>query len=140
MSRFLLDTDTLSLLQRGQAVVQGRVNAEPAGDVALSAITIQEQMRGWQAALGRARDRQQSAYAYETLVVRLLPTWSRFPVLPFTEPIILRFEHLRSLRLNVGAMDLRIAATALEHGLTVVTRNRRDFGRVPGLAVVDWSV
>ena len=71
---------------------------------------------------------------------RLLPVWKRFPVLSFTEPAILRFEQLRSMKLNVGSMDLRIGAIALEHGLTAVARNLRDFGRMPGLATVDWSV
>jgi tRNA(fMet)-specific endonuclease VapC len=61
-------------------------------------------------------------------------------VLSFTEPAVLRFEKLRSQRLNIGMMDLRIAAVALESGRTVVTRNQRDFGRVPRLATVDWSV
>ncbi len=74
------------------------------------------------------------------LKTHLLPVWGRFVVLSFPETAILRFEQLRSLRLNVGLMDLRIAAIALENSLTIVTRNQRDFGRVPGLAIVDWSI
>ena len=39
----------------------------------------------------------------------------------------------------IGPNDLWIAATALAHGLTVVTANVREFGRVPGLIVEVWT-
>jgi tRNA(fMet)-specific endonuclease VapC len=140
MSRFLLDTDTLSLLEQGHEAVLQRVNSHAAADIAVSAITIQEQMQGFLAVLGRARTHQQTARAYDMLVGRLLPVWTRFAAVSFTEPAILHFEQLRAMKLNIGMMDLRIAAVALENGLTVVTRNQRDINRVPGLATEDWSV
>jgi tRNA(fMet)-specific endonuclease VapC len=77
---------------------------------------------------------------YDRLVVRMFPFWCRYQILSFTEPAIQRFQHLLSAGLNVGKMDLRIAAIALENGLMVVTRNQRDFSRVPGLTTVDWSL
>jgi tRNA(fMet)-specific endonuclease VapC len=65
---------------------------------------------------------------------------ARLPILPYTQAAIVRYESLLRMKLNVGKNDLRIAAIALEHGAAVVTRNVRDFGRVPQLAVEDWSV
>jgi tRNA(fMet)-specific endonuclease VapC len=44
------------------------------------------------------------------------------------------------MKLNIGKMDLRIAAITLEIGGTVVTRNLRDFQRIPNLRVENWAV
>ncbi len=139
MSRFLLDTDILSLLQQGHLAVVNRVNQTSVLDIAISTITLWEQLQGWQASLTRARDRKQLAVAHQRIVARLLPTWSLFSVIAMTEPALHRFDQLVSMRLNVGAMDLRIAAVALEYNLAVVTRNLRDFQRVPMLVAEDWS-
>lgn len=60
-------------------------------------------------------------------------------VVPTNRTIMRRFARLRGeLRargLLIGDLDLLIAATALAHDLTLVTRNRRHFARIPGLAL-----
>jgi tRNA(fMet)-specific endonuclease VapC len=65
---------------------------------------------------------------------------SRFHLLSYTEPAMDRFDQLDTLKVRIGKNDQRIAAIALEAGGIVVTRNRRDFGRVQGLVIEDWSV
>jgi len=96
-------------------------------------------MQGWLGRLPRLQTVLAIADWHDRLVNRMLPILARYRVTPLSEQAILRFEQLRGQRLNVGPMDLRIAAITLEQGWTVVTRNRRDFRRVPGLQVVDWS-
>ncbi|MHB8646760.1 MAG: type II toxin-antitoxin system VapC family toxin [Thermomicrobiales bacterium] len=59
-------------------------------------------------------------------------------VLPLTRRITHRFGAVRGslprqIRNQVGDMDLLIAATALHHGLTMITNNLRDYQHVPGL-------
>ena len=89
--------------------------------------------------LRHVRRRDQLPPVYEQLAeqVVFLARWRK---LSFTLNAIARHEHLLMLRLNVGRNDLRIAAITLEHGGIVVTRNLRDFQRVPNLVVEDWSV
>jgi tRNA(fMet)-specific endonuclease VapC len=41
--------------------------------------------------------------------------------------------------LTIGEIDILIAAFCLEHGCTLVTNNTKDFGRVEGLRLEDWS-
>jgi tRNA(fMet)-specific endonuclease VapC len=140
MSRFLLDTDTITLIQYGHARLVKRLANYPSSDIAISALSIQEQMRGWLARLSRLSKPPQIADWYEFLAKRMFPVWQRHELSAFPESAISRFEHLKTLRLNIGLMDLRIAAVALDGGTTVVTRNLCDFTRVPGLVAEDWSV
>ncbi len=139
MSLFVLDTDLLTLYYRGHPIVVRNVDAHSPTELAISILTVDEQLTGWYTLTRQARRPEEICRAYAHLgdaVVRL----ARWRILPYTEPAITRVAQLKALRLNVRLMDLRIAAIALENGAVVVTRNRRDFGRVPGLSVEDWSV
>ena len=62
------------------------------------------------------------------------------PVLPFDAAATAVFDGLQAQRIRVETMDLRIAAIALSRGLTLLMRNVRDFGRVPGLVTEDWTI
>jgi tRNA(fMet)-specific endonuclease VapC len=61
-------------------------------------------------------------------------------VIPLSAAALARHAALIRQRLNVPSNDLKIAATALEENATVVTRNLRDFRRVPGVQCEDWTV
>jgi tRNA(fMet)-specific endonuclease VapC len=139
MTPYVLDTDTLTLHQENHPAVVGHVAQHPPADIAITVLTVEEQMSGWYTRLRRARDVDDLAAVYERLPATAA-SLGRFQILSFTKPAILRFEQLRAAKLGVAKMDLRIAAVTLEVGGTVVTRNRRDFQRVPGLAIEDWSV
>jgi tRNA(fMet)-specific endonuclease VapC len=105
----------------------------------LSSISIEEQFSGWSGLSRSAKnhqDQEQAAILLATIVV----SWNRFAIVPITEPALRRFDQLVGAKLNVRYNDLRIAAIALELGATVATRNRRDFGRVPGLVIEDWTI
>jgi toxin FitB len=65
-------------------------------------------------------------------------------VLPITEEIMLKWRLLveegRKLGHTFSQPDLIIAATALHHGLTVVTRDRRDFDRARAAVINPWKL
>lgn len=132
---FVLDTNVVSELRRRQRIspeVRAWANGLPASSMFLSAITILELERG---VLSIARrDPAQGA---------ILRAWIDGQVLPRFEGRILPVDTdvaKRCARLQVPDprpdRDCMIAATALVHGMTVVTRNTADF--VPmGVPVID---
>lgn len=61
-------------------------------------------------------------------------------VLEFDRDAYACYTDLLRQRIRIGTQDLRIAAIAISRNGTLVTRNRRDFERVPGLVFEDWSI
>lgn len=138
MIRYVLDTDILSLHERLDSTVAGHLAHRQPLEVAISVISIDEQISSWFTRVRKAKTPQELSDAYGRLGKCVL-SLSHLPILNFTVGAIARFEQLKRMKLGVSGNDLRIAAIALEFGCTVVTRNVRDFQLVPGLAIKDWS-
>lgn len=60
-------------------------------------------------------------------------------LLPYGESADEVFRELKQKKIRVGTMDLRIGATAIANGMTVLTRNTVDFERIPELQFEDWT-
>ena len=59
-------------------------------------------------------------------------------ILPWDMAAVTRLRQLSTNRLRIGTMDLRIAAITMANQATLLSRNLRDFTRVPDLTVEDW--
>ena len=120
----LLDTNVVSAMRRPDrhpGVTQWVAARQPA-ELFLSAITIGEIRRGIQ-----QKERRNAPFARElTAWLARLLTLHGDRILSFDGPVAQRWGRL-SASLGYDSIDLMIAATALEHGLTVVTRNVSHF-------------
>jgi tRNA(fMet)-specific endonuclease VapC len=139
MMRCLFDTDMLTLYEEGHPEVCRNVAAHHPDDLGTTIISVEEQLFGWFTMLRRAKDRKASARIYQRMT-DTVTFLARMQISSFTEPAIARYEALQAMKLNIGGKDLRIAAIVLEEGAILVTRNARDFRRVPGLVIEDWSL
>jgi tRNA(fMet)-specific endonuclease VapC len=63
---------------------------------------------------------------------------SEWQILAFDHDALLNFERLKSARLKMSTLDMKIAAIALAYDATLLSRNVRDFRQVPGLKVESW--
>ena len=135
----LLDTDTLSLLHAGNPRLRERQAQVGTWQIATTAITRIEILQGRFAFILRAVNGEELLRAFAWLV-RSEDLLQQIPVLPIDHEVAANFDRLRQHRKlkKIGRADLLIAAFALTHEATVVTRNLRHFRLVPGLQVENW--
>jgi tRNA(fMet)-specific endonuclease VapC len=141
MTLWVLDTDSLSLLERGNPKIQERLRQVNADSVAISIVTAEEKMKGRLAAINSLSGIERVdrlAIAYRALQSSI-EDLQILPILPFSELAKDRYRDLLQQKIRVGSHDLRIAAIVLSVEGILVTRNRRDFEKVPGLQMDDWS-
>lgn len=129
--KYLLDTNTLIYAQKRRGHCLQRIEAHAPETLVWSVISMQELAYG----MGKSAHPERMQ-AYLTALKNL------YAVLDYSAAAAECAGPLRSQLERkgtpIGPYDLQIAASALVHGLTVVTRNTREFARVPGLLVEDW--
>jgi tRNA(fMet)-specific endonuclease VapC len=129
--KFLLDTNTLIYAFRGTGGVRARMEATPDADMSLCAINVFELEFGFakssnpgpqRALFGEMRDRLRMLSLDDAGAAAA----GRIKA------------HLQQAGSPIGPYDLLIAGIAMAHNLIVVSRNVREFARVPGLRVENW--
>lgn len=139
MSFWVLDTDHVSLFQQNHPILTERINAVNPEEIGVTVITLEEQFYGRLNGIRRANSPEKLISAY----AKLSATWNYFAtvnLLDFDLDASNCFAELLRQKIRIGTQDLRIAATVMSRNAILVTRNRRDFERIPGLRFEDWTI
>lgn len=131
--QYLLDTNVwIYYLKQIGSPVEARLKNTPAREITVCSVVWAELLYG-----ARKYERRQDR------VARVERTLGPFHSLPFDDDAARHYAEIRDdLETRgevIGPNDLLIAAIARSHGLTLVSNNR-EFDRVDGLKVEDWTV
>lgn len=132
---YMLGTDTCIFLMRGDsATLAAKVQAVPLQQQIMSAVTFAELTHGVQVSAA-ARRKQNQAVLDRLAVYLAVLDWPQDAAQHYAE---IRAD-LKKRGAQLGAADLMIAAHARALGAIVVTNNTKDFGRVKGLRIENWT-
>jgi tRNA(fMet)-specific endonuclease VapC len=135
------DTDVLTEILLGSRTYVERAAAIPLHEQAVPVIVIEEIMRGRLNIIRQAEAERASislARAYD-LFEDTFTDFRRLHILSYTEQAEMLYQEWRQQGIHLGTHDLRIAAICVAHSATLISRNRRDFERVPGLVAEFWE-
>jgi len=131
MLRYMLDTNICIYLLTGRAAGLAERFEQAAGEISISAVTLSELWFG----VEKSARRDSNTDVLTAFVARL-------EILDFTADAAQHYgelrAHLKRAGTPVGFHDMMIGAHARAADLTLVTNNRREFDRLPGLRVENW--
>lgn len=139
----MLDTDHLSLIQREYPNVKQRLDEIDPANLAITVVTLEEQMKGWLNVINKYNDQPSQSekliLAYKGLRdgVEYL---NKLNWLDFNQLAHDFYKELIRQKVRIGTRDLRIAAITLSVNGILVTRNTKDFIKVPNLKLEDWTI
>ncbi|MCU0541634.1 MAG: type II toxin-antitoxin system VapC family toxin [Oscillatoriaceae cyanobacterium Prado104] len=138
MTVWVFDTDHATLFQQGNPQIVQRISAIDPKDIAITIVTFEEQMYGRLNRIRRAKSGEERISAYASLR-KTINYLTDFELLDFDRNAENYYREFLRQKIRVGTQDLRIAAIAISTNSILLTRNRRDFERIPGLRFEDWA-
>jgi tRNA(fMet)-specific endonuclease VapC len=135
------DTDILTEILTGNPAYAERIANVSVDEQAAPIIAVEEIIRGRlntirQAEAAKARITIEKAYL---LFEQTLDDLRELKILSFTKEADELLKERRKKKIRGSTHDLRIAASCVASSTTLVTRNRRHFQDIPGLAVEIWE-
>ncbi|MGH9840223.1 MAG: type II toxin-antitoxin system VapC family toxin [Blastocatellia bacterium] len=135
------DTDVLTEILMGNAPFVSRAATIPVHEQAVPVIAIEEIIRGRlnvirQAEAGKSKISLERAYE---LFQETFSDARRLQILSYTSSAESLYQQWRQQGVRVPTHDLRIAAICAAQGAKLISRNRRDFERIPGLTAEFWE-
>ncbi|HSK72025.1 MAG TPA: type II toxin-antitoxin system VapC family toxin [Pyrinomonadaceae bacterium] len=118
--------------------LQAKLDEFPAEEITTTIITFEEQFRGWMSYLAKMRSIDEQVFAYQTLK-QYFDYFKTLTIIDFDTQAAEIYRNLKSQKIRIGSMDLKIASIAITNKAILVSRNLKDFEQVPDLSVQDWT-
>lgn len=138
----IIDSDHLDVLvfeyEKADALEARLMNATEEHDVVTIVINVQEKFAGWIKEINRSDLSAYSKLFYYDKMRKCVYFFREWTILPFDQVAAIRYEELRNSGIRGMDNDLKIAAIALCNDAIILTRNSKDFSRVPNLKFEDW--
>ncbi|MDA1013421.1 MAG: type II toxin-antitoxin system VapC family toxin [Planctomycetota bacterium] len=137
-----LDTDVYGEFVRGNAAFTARILLIPDDERSITIVSAEEVLRGRLNSVRQAEAQSSKLTiqrAYALLAETINNLRGKLRILEYDDRAHDLFSNWKQQKIRVGTHDLRIAAICISHSVKLISRNRRDFEKIPLLDAEFWN-